>query len=244
MGCFNVPCGLSGLSISEGQTIIGFTVINTGHKQNRNSAYEPTSIPIVGTYNGYGALVQKNGKVLKAKYDSNSHAVFCHEKLWDHISKNGKKNIDGWGFKAPADLKTFFTLTMTKYKKFVDSFTKALNIQDGTDRSIIEDLLIDRVKMVIYCMGMITNDGLHDYVFRHTSDFPELTNIVAKYLVENDIPTDQECLYLEELAYVYSHSFYTGRPISPTSLCYVTQDANYKYLSQWFQKVAELAKTM
>lgn len=243
MGYFNVPCGLSGLSISEGQAIIGFTVIQTNHKQNRNSAYEPTSIPIVGTYNGYGGLVQKNGQVLKADIDSNSHAVFCHKKLWDHVTKNGKKNIDDWQFKDPVDIKTFLTLTMERYKKFVHSFTKAINTHDGTDRTTIEELLADRVKMVTYSM-LIDVDGLHNYILHPTSDFPTLTYLIAKNLLENDIPTDQECIYLEQLAYVYIHSFSTGRPIVPTSICFVNQEANYTYLSQWFQKVAEIAKTL
>lgn len=243
MGCFNVPCGISGLAISEGQSIIGFTVIQSVHKQNRNSTYEPTSIPIVGTYNGYGGLIQKNGQVLKAGFDSNSHAVFCHKKLWDSISQNGKKNIDGWHFKDPVDIKTFLTLTMESYKKFVRSFTKAINLHDGTDRTTIEELLADRVKMVLYSMS-IDVDGLHKYILHPTSDFPTLTYLIAKNLLENGIPTDQECIYLEQLAYVYTHSFYTGRPISPTSVCFVNQEANYTYLSQWFQKVADLAKTL
>lgn len=241
MGCFTVPCGLSGLPITDGQPIVGFHVKTSGPSMGRNGPWEPVNLPVVGKYDDYGRLVQENGN----KLDGNSgfHLVLCHKSLWDAIVADGKKHLkDDWSFRGETiDFKTYFALVKDSFDKRYADIKAEVGMLDGDVKSILREMLDNPTQMVISCME-VKPDGIHNLFFSSCSDYRALRTEIAGRIVDEKMPTDEECVALEEMAYVFMHTYLRGRPVTPTNICYTAQCVDHKRTTNWFRAVTKTAR--
>lgn len=241
MGHSTVPCGLSGLPITDGNPIIGFHVKTSGPSMGRNGVWEPIDLPVSGTYDGYCHLITEKGE--KITSDSGFALVLCHKALWDAIVADGKKHKkDDWSFRGETiDFKTYFALVKDKFEKQYADIKAEVGMLDGDVKSILREMLDNPTQMVISCME-VEPQGFHNLFFSSSSDYRTLRKEIAGRIVDEKMPTDEECVLLEEMAYIFMHTYLRGRPVTPINICYTAQDVDHKRTTTWFRAVTKAAR--
>jgi hypothetical protein len=228
MGCFTVPCGLSGIPIVHNDPIIGFNVEPVRYDE-QDFAFTPTNVPILGKYNDYGSLEDKNGNILRSL--DREELVLCHVEMWEQASKGYDAKIKGYRGEEYITLKEYFERTKKTYQENVKKFNP-LKMKEFTPEAIMQ-LSVMREKEG-------ATIGLHVNLKRllDKSESQSLRDEWNKRIIDGNGFTDKEFELLSQLCMVYRNIYNSGRQVTPTSHCWTMQDSDCKKEAEWHKAVS------
>ena len=96
MSCYSVHCVLSGLPISCGEPVVGWSLQKSKFEDDEKQ-YIPKSLPVIGLYDTYGGIEDNDGNCILR--GSGMEAI-CHFDLWNALpqfwnEKDGERSEIG-----------------------------------------------------------------------------------------------------------------------------------------------------
>jgi hypothetical protein len=233
MGHFTVPCGLSGVPIRWHDQVVGFNVVESRWERTAIS-FAPINIPIVGLYDDYGRMEDKDGNILRS--NDNGMLVLCHKKLWDAAAV-------GWDDKDCTYNKDKKYVTLSQHHKNAQE-----RVKDEEIRKILTKMIEKDARHISSYVSMFTNDpdafGPYDSLQRLMDLCPDgiLNGLWNKNTLDGTSFTKKEYEMLSQMVQVYFGIYTRGRQITPTSHCFTVQDTDYKEELRWATAVKELVE--